>query len=185
MSNLNIMVVDDSPEMRDILTQRFAAHGYPVVACENGDAAIAALRTAPVDVIITDLKMPGTMNGIQLLDYVKEHYPAIEVMIITGYAPVETAVEALRKGAVDYFIKPFNFEELLLWVQRIARKRDVLATLHHTQRNKDQGFSDLWGIIDSLYATCTKVEKILRTHDKPASERIEKALEVLSNRIHG
>jgi len=182
MQQLHIMVVDDSPEMRNILTQRLAAHQHTVRAFATGDAAVAALAREPFDVVITDLKMPGEVDGIKLLEIVKERCPDTEVMIITGYATVETAIEALRKGAVDYFMKPFHFEELLVWVQRIARKREVLATLRHAERNREQGFSDLRDIVDSLYATCSRVEKILRNDTEPEGVRIEKALALLTAR---
>ncbi|MCX8042733.1 MAG: response regulator [Desulfobacterota bacterium] len=182
MQTLSVGVIDDSPDIRDILKQRLSSHGYDVRVFENGDAAVPALEQQPVDVIITDLKMPGTIDGIRLLDIVKQNHPATEVIIITGFATVETAIEALRKGAVDYLIKPFNFEELLLWLKRIARKREILATLQHAEYNKEQGFSDLHAIINSLVATCSKIEKILSNQHEPEAARIEKALRLLSQR---
>lgn len=185
MQNLKVLVVDDTPEIRDVLMQRLTAHGYGVQTCENAEDALGALGTDRFDVVITDLKMPGQIDGIGLLDTVKQRYPDTEVMIMTGYATVETAVEALRKGAVDYFIKPFNFDEILEWLRRITKKREVLAALRHTEHNKEQGFSDLWDIINSLYATCSKIEKILRDDHESEHARIEKALRLLSLRAPG
>lgn len=182
MQPLHIMVVDDSPEIRDILAQRLAAYQHMVRTFETGDAAVRILEKERFDVVITDLKMPGEVDGLSLMSIIKDRFPDTEVMIITGYATVESAIEALRKGAVDYFIKPFHFEELLVWIERIARKREVMATLRHAELNKEQGFADLRDIVKSLYATCVKIEKILRNDREPEKTRIEKALSLLSAR---
>lgn len=183
VKRLNVMVVDDSQVIRELLQEQLEAHQYAVTTMESGDAAVEALARAEFDVVITDLQMPGTVDGIRLLEIIKEEYEDIEVMIMTGYASVETAVEALRKGAVDYFSKPFKLEELLIWLGRIARKREVLETLKYTEKDKEQGFSDLKDVVNSLYGKCVKVERVLRNESENERQRIKKALHILSATI--
>jgi len=183
VKQLHVMVVDDSRVIRELLQEQLEAHQYTVTALESGDAAVEALAKADFDVVITDLQMPGTVDGIRLLEIIKEQYGDIEVMIMTGYASVETAVEALRKGAIDYFSKPFKLEALLIWLGRIARKREMLATLQYTQKDKEQGFSDLKEIVNSLYGKCIKVERVLRNESESEGQRIKKALRILAATI--
>ena len=183
MKKLNVMVVDDSEVIRTLLKEQLEAHQYAVTALESGDAAVAALARERFDVVITDLQMPGTVDGLRLLEIIKEDYADTEVMLMTGYASVETAVEALRKGAIDYFAKPFKLEAFLIWLERIARKREILSTLHHTETNKEKGFSDLKEIVNSLHSKCVRAERVLRSDGESEKQRIEKALKILSSQL--
>jgi two-component system, NtrC family, response regulator HydG len=116
-----ILVVDDSPDTLDILQQNLASRGYEVTGASGAAEALGLMAGATFDLVLTDMKMPG-MTGIDLTRIVREQYPGMEVMMITGYATVENAVEALKTGAEEYLAKPFTDEELFAAVDRVAAK---------------------------------------------------------------
>lgn len=182
MKNLKVLVVDDSKTISMLLKQQLEEFNYEVTIADCGDEALNVLARDVFDVVITDLRMPGKLDGIQLLEIVKENYEHIEVLIITGHASVETAIGALRKGALDYIMKPYRLDEILIWLERIARKKEIVVTLQHAESNREKGFSDLDEIISMLYEKCLKAEKILRSKNGSDRNRIEKALNILSSR---
>ncbi|MCC6364039.1 MAG: sigma-54-dependent Fis family transcriptional regulator [Bryobacterales bacterium] len=106
-----ILIVDDEPVVRESLEQWFADEGYQVQTAANGKEALAALARRPFDVALLDIKMPG-MDGMELQGRLKEADPSLPVIIMTGYAAVETAVRALKQGAYDYITKPVDPDEL-------------------------------------------------------------------------
>ena len=113
---MNILVVDDESVIREGLSRILEGDTYTVDAAKNGHAAIELLQQKQFDLIITDLKMPG-MNGFEVLNAVKILQPDTPVIMITGFATVETAVEAMKNGTVDYIVKPFTPEQILEKVQ--------------------------------------------------------------------
>lgn len=121
-----VLVVDDEAIARDNLTHVFRKEGYVVEAAGNGVEALGLLEKAPADLVITDLKM-SQMDGLQLLTQVRERSPETEVVLVTGYATVESAVAAMRQGAVHYLCKPVNIAELRKTVN------DILARKRHTR----------------------------------------------------
>ena len=120
-SRERILVVDDSPDTLDILQQNLASRGHKVSVAHDAAEALEILAGETFDLVLTDMKMPG-MSGIDLTRVVRERYPDMEVMMITGYATVESAVEALKTGAEEYLAKPFTDEELFAAVDRVLRK---------------------------------------------------------------
>jgi len=106
-----IMVVDDEERTRKNLEHVLTREGYEVITAENGVKALEILVTTGVDVIITDLKM-DEVDGIQVLEKARERDPRVEVIVITGYATVPNAVEAMKKGSFNYITKPFKLEEI-------------------------------------------------------------------------
>ncbi|MDH4321676.1 MAG: response regulator, partial [Desulfobulbaceae bacterium] len=113
-----ILVVDDEQNMRIALYEALSRNGYEVSVAENGQMALEMVEKAPPDMLITDIKMPS-MDGIALLRQIKAMRPALPVVIITGFATVDTAVEAMKQGAVDYIIKPFSVEVIEATVARV------------------------------------------------------------------
>lgn len=180
MRNLNIMVVDDSKPIRVLLQDQLEEWGYKTAALDSGDKAIEVLQQERFNVVITDLNMPGQINGIRLLEIIKQNHPDIDVIIVTGYASVENTINALRQGATDYFTKPFNFEQVLICLERIEQKQEMASTLKHTDRNKEKGLHQMEEIAYSLHRKCGLIEKILRKENEGEKVRIDKALEVLS-----
>src|SRR5262249_23606857 len=106
-----ILVADDERELRDILVGFLRGEGYEVDGFEDGEAALAALRGTPYDLVLTDLRMPR-LDGVGLLKEALEIYPDILVIVMTGFATIESAVDAMRLGAYDYLAKPVRIAEL-------------------------------------------------------------------------
>ena len=112
-----ILVVDDDLAHRTMLKTLLSGWGYAVAEAEDGSAAIARVHEKPFDLILMDVRMVK-ISGLEALAEIKKFNPAIPVMIMTAYASVETAVEALKKGAYDYLTKPLDFDELRLAMER-------------------------------------------------------------------
>jgi two-component system response regulator PilR (NtrC family) len=119
---LRVMVVDDERSMREFLEILLKREGYEVVTAPNGLRAVELFQEAPTDIVLTDLKMPG-MTGIEVLEHVKKLRPSTEVIVFTAYQTVETAIEAMQKGAFHYVSKPFKNEELKLTLKKCIEKK--------------------------------------------------------------
>jgi DNA-binding NtrC family response regulator len=117
--SVNIMVVDDEEIVRDSLSSWLEEDGYSVEAVESGKKALERLPAKTWDLMLVDLKMPG-MDGIQLMEEVRKTNPEVLVIIMTAYATVDTAVKAMKKGAYDYFVKPFNPDDISLTIRKIV-----------------------------------------------------------------
>ena len=108
--------------MRQMVAIALRQEGYDVVMAEDGEVASRELQANKVDIVVSDIKMPG-LDGIELLRFVREHCPATEVILMTAYTSTESAIEALRAGAYDYLSKPFEIDELLVTVQHALERR--------------------------------------------------------------
>jgi len=117
--NLRVMVLDDEPIVGKRLNQALAKHGFEVEVFEDPAKALARLGEAHFDVVVTDLRMEE-VNGIQILEYVTSHCKETRVILITGYATVEVAREALVKGAFDFIAKPFKPRDLRAVINKAA-----------------------------------------------------------------
>jgi two-component system response regulator HydG len=129
-----ILVVDDQEMMRDSLAANLAREGHEVIAAGDGAAAVARLQSQRMDLLITDLKMPK-MTGIELLAEAKRLRPEMPVVLMTAFATVQTAVEAMKLGAYDYIQKPFDGDEIKMLVDRtlehsrLIRENQALRTM--------------------------------------------------------
>ena len=112
-----ILVVDDEKVIREILCEFLAMEGYVVRGVEDGEKALTELRLRPYDMVISDLKMPK-LSGLELLERITTEKLDVLTVIMTGFGTVETAIEAMKKGAYDYILKPFKVEEVVHIVQR-------------------------------------------------------------------
>ena len=119
-----VLVVDDAPNTLELLERQLGAQGYRVFAAGRVEAAVGVLQELPIDLVITDLKMPEG-DGLDLVRHVRENYRNTEVMMITGYASIDGAVSAVKAGAEEYLAKPFTEEELLDAVRRVLEKLEV------------------------------------------------------------
>jgi DNA-binding NtrC family response regulator len=122
MESRSILVVDDELLIRDLLYDFFSGQGWEISVAENGEKALDILQDKQVDVVLTDIKMPQ-MDGLTLSNRVRDGYPDLPVVIMTGYPSVDTAVEALRSKVEDYIIKPFNINQLYRVVEGIVKTR--------------------------------------------------------------
>jgi response regulator RpfG family c-di-GMP phosphodiesterase len=121
-----VLIVDDEKFIRDILADFLGMEGYIVRTAEDGTAALSELTKAHYDLIISDLKMPR-MGGIELLDAIGTAAPNALTVIMTGFGTVETAIDAMKRGAYDYILKPFKVEEVIRVVQRGLEKQRLAA----------------------------------------------------------
>lgn len=119
-----ILIADDEPNLRRVLSAQLIKDGYDVEAVPSGTEALKALRENHVDVVVTDLRMPG-IDGMELLKHVALEHPGVPVIMITAHGTVDTAVEALKLGAFDYVTKPFDKDEFRSVVRKAARTRDA------------------------------------------------------------
>lgn len=121
-----VLVVDDEPGMRSLLTRVMEKEGYTAAACADGGEALQAFANEDWDLVIADIDMPG-MDGIELLKHIRKNSPQVPVLMITAYATVETAVEAMKLGAHDYITKPFAMEELKIVVGKVFERQRLLV----------------------------------------------------------
>ena len=123
----NILVVDDSEAVCKALRDVLTTSGYAVRTAPSGERAMQIMETAPMDLVITDLKMSG-MSGIQLLKKVKEKDPLLPVVILTGFGDMDSVIEAMRAGVADYLKKPFSINQVLQVTEReLKRSKQIQA----------------------------------------------------------
>ncbi|MGB3096256.1 MAG: response regulator, partial [Candidatus Deferrimicrobiaceae bacterium] len=122
---VNILIVDDEEIVRESLANWLEEDGYEVEAAENGARALERLPAKDWNLAMVDLKMPG-MDGIQLMDEIRKVRPDTIVIIMTAYATVDTAVQAMKKGAYDYIVKPFNPEDLSITIRKIIEHQKLV-----------------------------------------------------------
>jgi signal transduction histidine kinase len=134
----NVLIVEDEPGPALALKMILKPY-YEVYTAERGEAALAILKTTPIDVVTLDLRMPG-LSGMPLLTRIKEHDADIEVIVITGYGSLETAVESINLKVFAYVSKPFDVLEILETTKRALQKRRNLQRLRHI---KEEFFANL------------------------------------------
>ena len=125
MDKLNILVVEDGQSQREMLKDFFSKEGHMVAGAEDGNTAIEQVQGGHFDLLLLDFKMPG-MNGIEVLKKIKDINPEISVVMMTAYGTIETAVDAMKLGAVDYISKPIDLDDLSLLVGRIAERQTLI-----------------------------------------------------------
>ena len=123
--DVNILVVDDEEIVRESLCSWLKEDGYQAESVEDGFKALDIIKKKPWNVLFVDLKMPG-MDGLEVMRRAKALQPEVPIVIITAYATVNTAVEAMKEGAYDYLVKPFNPEEISLIIRRLIEKQALL-----------------------------------------------------------
>ncbi|PKN10561.1 MAG: DNA-binding response regulator, partial [Deltaproteobacteria bacterium HGW-Deltaproteobacteria-7] len=119
-----ILIVDDELNMRLVLSAMLKKEGCEVSSAANGIEALQILKSSKIDVVVTDLKMPD-IDGMELLTRISEQYPEIPVIMITAHGSIATAVEALKKGALDYITKPFDLDELKSVISKAIKTRTL------------------------------------------------------------
>src|SRR5919106_2171253 len=135
-----LLVADDDPGLRESLERTLAREGYRIVLASDGRAALERFQSGGIDLIVTDLKMPG-LTGLELLRAAKAIAPDVDVILLTAFGTVEEAVKAMKDGAYDFLTKPFRREQLLKLIDKALERRDLI------ERNKalQQRLDDLLG----------------------------------------
>jgi len=166
MKSLNILVVEDGQSQREMLRDFLLKEGHAVEEAASGEEAVQSIAGGAFDLVLLDYKMPG-MDGMQVLQEVKRLNPETDVVIITAYGTIETAVDAMKAGAVDYITKPLEFDELLLLLDRVAERRTLIRENEILRRQlKDQGVTT-----DAIIFTSQKMAALTSMAARVASSR--------------
>jgi DNA-binding NtrC family response regulator len=159
-----ILIIDDEKSLLDLLTVVFKKEGYGVKTASSAAAGFEILAKEEVDLVVTDIKMPGA-DGMDILRYARENLPDLPVILITAYGSIAQAVEALKAGALDYVVKPFDVEELKIIVGRgLAAKRLKQENVLLKRDLKDRyGFEHMIGKSRSMQEIYILIEKVAST----------------------
>ena len=142
----NILIVDDNYDMIEVLQRNLTAQNFHTYKATSVVEAMNILKFSPVDLLITDLQMPG-INGMELVKYVDEHFPGIPKLVITGFPSVDGAVEAVKSGALDYLVKPFTMEELKKAVEKSFQTHPKIKHAEKPLANKPDEKTVYAGIV--------------------------------------
>jgi two-component system response regulator HydG len=154
----SILIVDDAPETLQILRRNLVSEGYTVFAAPGVAEAVQVLESTPVDLVITDLKMPKA-SGMELVRHLRDNYRNTEIMVITGYPTLEGAVEAVKSGAEEYLAKPFTERELLEAVQKALAKLKRHRAAQPAAETERPRFPGLIGDSASMRQVFTAIQK--------------------------
>ncbi|RJP18004.1 MAG: response regulator [Candidatus Abyssobacteria bacterium SURF_5] len=124
MNSINLLIVDDEKRFLSTAKRLLDKRGMDTTICSNGPDALKILEECSIDVVLLDIKMPGGIDGMELLRRIRQERPDIEVILLTGHVSVESAVEGLKLGAFDYLLKPLTISEIQAKVEEaFARKQ--------------------------------------------------------------
>jgi two-component system, NtrC family, response regulator PilR len=163
-----ILIIDDEKSLLELLTVVFKKEGYAVKTAPSAAGGFEILAKEPVDLVVTDIKMPGA-DGMDVLRYARENLPEVPVILITAYGSIAQAVEALKAGALDYVVKPFDVEELKIIVARglasrrlkqenILLKRDLKSRYGFEQMiGKSRAMQEIYSLIEKVASTDSTV----------------------------
>ncbi len=151
-----IFVVDDDTYVLESVSVLLNKYGYSVITCENAKEAMAKLQENKIDIVLTDIKMP-VVSGIELLGEIHKLNPEIPVILMTAYAELDIAVDAVKKGAFDFIIKPYKPEYLIHSIEKVVEynrlinlEKNYKNMLEDTVRKRTQELSDALGIVKNM-----------------------------------
>jgi len=162
MTKAKILVVDDEEIVLKSCRKILEGGGYEVFTALSGQEAFDLLKSEPFDIVITDIKMPG-IDGMEVLEKVKEEYPDILVIIITGYSTVQSAVQAMKLGAFDYIPKPFTPDEVLVVVEKALEKKSLIYENIYLRKELETKYG-----FDNIIGNSPKMQEVYRLIRKVA-----------------
>src|SRR5260370_15262699 len=133
----NMIVVDDEEAIREVVSTMLESKGYHCTAVQNGRVAQDQVKKSTLDLVLSDMIMPE-MDGIRLLEWMRQYDPEVPVIMVTAIHDISTALEAIRRGAYDYILKPFEKDQLFLGVGRALQHRRLVIENRNYQRNLEQ-----------------------------------------------
>ena len=157
-----ILIVEDEAKMRRLLELNLADDGFTTLSAEDAETGLKLLRENPVDLVLTDLKLPG-MNGLEFLHSVKHQNAALPVVVMTAFGSVETAVEAMKAGASDYVLKPFSLTEMRM----VIRKELDVRNLREENRSLREALGKRYSH-PNIVARSPKMQEVLATVERVA-----------------
>ena len=186
MANGKVLVVEDDPILRRFVCDAIRRRGFEVTSAENGIAAKEAMKKASFHLVVSDLKMQE-MDGLELLDEIKSETPSTEVIIMTAYGTVSSAVDAMKKGAFDYIMKPIELEELDIVIDRVFSHQKLVDENRYLKEtlNRNNVFQNFIGKsvkaqrINELIQTVGPLDSIVLIQGETGTGK-----EVVSNAIH-
>ncbi|WP_084055843.1 sigma-54-dependent transcriptional regulator [Desulfacinum hydrothermale] len=164
MEPFSILIADDEPNIREALHEALAGEGYWVATASSGRQTLSQLEARRFQLVLLDLVL-GDMDGMEILKAVKEKWPRTEVVVITAYGTIETAVEALREGAYDYMTKPINLKRLRSYVQKICRAKrleDENIRLRE-ELSRERQYRNIVGCSDALMEVLDLIDQVAPT----------------------
>ena len=185
----NILIIDDEKNIREGLSASLEMEGYNTVLAENGKEGLELFAKGDIDLVITDLRMPQ-VTGEEVLDKIISGSPGVPVIVLTGHGSIDTAVDAMRKGAYDFLTKPLNLDRLTLIVKRALQGRTL--TLQH--RLLQEELQELQGkkVFESMIGKSSQMQKVFDTIKRVADSKASVLItgesgvgkELISNAIH-
>ena len=156
-----VLIVDDEPNMCRILQEILEAEHYQVRTANDGIKALLLFKDSPSDIVISDLRMPK-MDGMELLKEIKNQSPETEVILMSAYATVESAVESMKAGAYDYVLKPFQLDEIVLTVAKARERQNLLSRNRQLEAEieKKYSFDKLFGKSSAMTQVFQLIAKV-------------------------
>ncbi|RJQ70937.1 MAG: response regulator [Desulfobacteraceae bacterium] len=183
MQELKILVVDDDPVTRALIYKRLSNDEFQVETAESGVDAVRMISQTLYDVVITDMMMPGGIDGIGVLETAKEHNLKTEVILVTAHGTIDNAICAMKKGATDYLQKPINFDELLLRLAKIQNLKNLMKNasdlrfaMEVTEQTSCETIQNLEMMVAALEERLVSMRAVLNRTELSPEERIALAL---------
>ena len=188
MKQLKILAVDDDPFTLKLLDKKLSKEGYEIETATDGIEAEKFISQKFYDIIITDLIMPGGVDGMDVLKAAKAKNKQTEVILLTAHASVENAVEAMRKGAADYLQKPVNFYELILRIEKIRNYKKLLKNAQYlreamdvTVQNAAQTIQHLEMSVAELQSVVSEVRQLILSQSIDPEKCVDRVLDIVSS----
>jgi two-component system OmpR family response regulator len=188
MKQLKILAVDDDPFTLKMLVKKLAKEGYDIETAQDGVEAGKLISQKFYDIIITDLVMPGGVDGMDVLESAKAKNKETEVILLTAHASVENAVEAMRKGAADYLKKPINFYELTLRMEKIRsykklikNAQDLREAMDVTEKNASQTIQHLEMSVAELQSVVYEIRQVIMNQSMDPKKCVDMVFDIVSS----
>lgn len=162
MKKENILIVDDNFDMLEVLQRQLASMNFHIYKASSVLEAIELLKSSTVDLLITDLQMPG-INGMELVKYASEHFPDLPKLVITGFPSIAGAVDAVKSGAIDYLVKPFTSEELKKAVEKSLQNSRMIRQVspkNSIQELKNTSYAGIIGQSEEILEVIDIIERV-------------------------
>jgi len=188
MKQLKILAVDDDPFTLKMLDKKLVKEGYDIETAPDGVEAGKLISQKFYDIIITDLVMPGGVDGMDVLEAAKAKNKKTEVILLTAHASVENAVEAMRKGAADYLKKPVNFHELTLRLEKIRsykkllkNAQDLREAMDVTEKNASQTIQNLEMSVAELQSIVYEIRRVIMSQSIDPKKCLDTVFDIVSS----